>query len=191
MCEPATWVCMHPELEEIVQQLWFVNDGPYGWIPQVRIIDKTAILKWMESHDLEVLGHLHYLLSDKRFQIDPQLSRAEYIWFCRRYYKRCLVDNPDGEWAHNRCEAAWSFVKWFTMLWDDPTVAQSSLEELKADLTKLYEKGDHPVRRCIANSILCRLFERSAIRNYFRDWESDPTLSIAYREAIRRMPKTF
>ncbi len=149
-------------------------------------ISQEKVRKWMQSGNIEVLGAVFYFLTDSRYypHIIPYLSVEDYHPFMMHYYERCLLENPDGEWADSNYAAGGSLVGWFRGLWDDPNVPRKMLDELKKWLGELYRNGDEELRICIVNATLEHLLEKKDMVKYFADWKKDPILNIAYSEAM-------
>jgi hypothetical protein len=123
------------------------------------------------------------MLHDGRLRIEPPLGVEDYIAWIKRYYGRCFLENPNGEWSDSSYSAGWDLVRVFIRLWDDKTVPRELLEELKAWIGGVYKNGDDRLRTCIVNASLEHSFERKPIRKYFADWRHDATLTVAYDQA--------
>jgi DNA-binding transcriptional MerR regulator len=67
---------------------------------------------------------------------------------------------------------------------------EAFLLDLKKWLAKLYTAADEGLRLCIVHATLEHLFERKDIRKYFSDWQQDPVLAPAYKEACLWEGKT-
>ncbi len=149
-------------------------------------IPREKINEWMQNNNIEVLGAVFHLLTDSRYYpcIVPPLSVKDYHPFMMHFYKRCLLEDPDGEWSYSNYEAGWSLVEWFKGLWYDHDVPRKMLDDLKKWLAKLYINGDEELRICIVNATLEHLLEKKDIAKYFADWKKDPILKIAYSEAM-------
>jgi hypothetical protein len=171
-------------LDDIINALWVVDDGPGGWRPKADAIALDQVREWMRSEDLEILGHIYTVLNDARFRVDPPISLDEYKRFVMNYYERCLKENPDGEWSDARYSAGWDIVRWFLRLWDDPSVSRSVLTEIKEWLAYLYKSGDAELKQAIAHAIIEHLFERKPVKKFFAEWKNDPELRPAYDEGI-------
>jgi hypothetical protein len=137
------------------------------------------------SDDIETLGALCHLLDKAAFRerIEPPLSFDEHQALFLRFYERCLLEDPKGEWSGSRYEAGWSLAGWFRTLWNDAAVPRAKLFEIKRLLGRLYKEGDRDVRTCIVNATLEHLFEERRIASYFKDWTKDPLLAQAYSDA--------
>jgi hypothetical protein len=137
------------------------------------------------SDDIETLGALCHLLDKAAFRdrIEPPLSFDEHQALFLRFYERCLLEDPGGEWSGSRYEAGWSLTAWFRTLWNDSAVPRPKLLEIKRLLATLYKNGDSAVRTCIVNATLEHLFEDRRIASYFRDWTEDVLLAEAYADA--------
>ena len=154
--------------------------------PSSSLIRQSDVRRWMESRDVEALGALFTLLMNRShyMRIDPPLSFDEYQSFVMNYYKRCIRENPDGEWADTRYSAGWSLVNWFKGLWYDSEVPRSALEQLKVWMAEMYLDGDEDVRTCLVTATLEHLFEERDIARYFADWRNDEELKKALDEAL-------
>jgi len=149
-------------------------------------IPREKVNEWMQSDDIEVLGAVFFLLTDRRYYsyIKPFFSVEDYHCFVRRYYERCFLENPDGEWSDSRYSAGWSLVSWFIGLWNDPKVPRWILDDIKKWLAQLYKNGHEELRICIETATLEHLLERRDMVKYFADWKSDPVLKMAYAKAM-------
>jgi hypothetical protein len=137
------------------------------------------------SDDIETLGALCHLLDKVAFRerIEPPLSFDEHQALFLRFYERCLLEDPGGEWSGSRYEAGWSLASWFRALWNDAAVPRAKLLEIKRLLARLYKLGDRDVRICIVNATLEHLFEDRRIARWFKDWNEDPALAQAFADA--------
>lgn len=167
-------------LNEILAAMGDAESPPMTPIPQ------EQVLRWMLSDDVEVLGALYTLLSKQHhFQrINPLLTVSDMHPFTMRYYERCFLENPDGEWSDSRYSAGWDLVNWFAGIWRDKKVQRKILGELKDWLANLYKEGDEELRICLVNATLEHLFENGEIAKYFADWKKDPLLAKAYSDAM-------
>jgi hypothetical protein len=107
-------------LQQVVSE--YLQETPTTEIPRNRVYD------WMGSPDVEVLGATFKLLHTPAHyvRIHPPLVFEDYQRFHLKYYERCILGDPSGEWADSRYLAAHSFVGWFMGLWQDSTVARSA-----------------------------------------------------------------
>lgn len=154
--------------------------------PPTTPVSKKTVLRWMESRDMEALGATYTFIFEPKYyqRIRPPLTFSQGYRFTKKYYERCFLENPEGEWTNNRYEAGWDLVNWFAFLWRDATAPRSALGELKKWMAKLYKEGDQDLRRCLVNATLEHLFEQPKIRRLFDDWKADPVLSVAHAEAL-------
>ncbi len=173
---------MDESLQQIISRLWTTPQHA-EWIPKTDVVALSDVKKWMRSSDIEILGFTHGLLCDRRFRIEPPISLNEYIEFSKRYYERCLKENPDGDWSDSRYSAGADLVNIFVSLWKDSSVPRPLLAQLKAWLGKLYKEGDAEIRTCIVQATLEHLFEHKDVREFFSDWQNDAVLAKAYTEA--------
>jgi hypothetical protein len=64
----------------------------------------SDVQRWMASNDIEILGFTYRVISNGRFRIEPPISLSEYVEFIKRYYERCLRENPNGEWSDSKSQ---------------------------------------------------------------------------------------
>lgn len=168
------------EVDDIVEQFGLPENPKFGSIAKVRVLD------WMRSNDTEALGALYTFLMKRANadRVEPKLSFAEHKAFVLPYFQRCLLDDPQGEWAHSRYRAAWDLASWFGAIWKDPRVDKAELLSVKRWLADVYINSNEVVRRCIVNGTLEHVFENKQIADYFSDWKTDPILLQAYRAAM-------
>ncbi len=140
---------------------------------------------WMESESIEVMGAVAELISSCGHfkQIMPPLEFEPYHRFFLRYYERCLLEDPQGKWAHSRYSAGWDIVRWFIGLWDNPSIPRNIIEDLKKWLARIYLASNDSLRTCLVTATLEHLFENPDVRNFFLDWKKDPVLGIAFGQA--------
>jgi hypothetical protein len=153
------------------------------WIPKTDVIPLDDLREWMKSRDIEIVGFAYGMMGDARFRIEPPFPVEEYVGFVKHYYERCLRENPDGDWSDSRYSAGADLVNIFGSLWRDSNVPRPLLGDLKDFLGHLYKGGDEKIRTCIVQATLEHLVEQAPIREFFSDWQKDPTLRIAYEEA--------
>lgn len=181
----------HPEVTvaSLIDRFWIASERG-EWTPKTDLLPLAELKIWMLSADIEVLGFVYAMIHDHRFRIEPPLPVLEYVPWAKHYYERCFRENPDGDWANSSYSAGWDLVGFFISLWDNETVPRDSLLNLKKWLAKLYFTADEGLRLCIVHATLEHLFERKAIRKYFSDWQQDPVLAPAYKEACLWDKKT-
>lgn len=171
--ERAQMPTANPDLDAIVAAR--EHSGP---------ISRNDVVNWMRSGDIEVLGALYHLITDRRFssRIEPPLSFDEYQSFARHYFGRCFREDPAGAWSNSRYSAGWDLVNWVASLWKDKQ-HRNAVDQWKQWLADMYKQGDDALRTCIVTATLEHLFEQRGIQKYFVDWTADPVLARAYGEA--------
>jgi hypothetical protein len=173
---------MSESLQEIITKLW-VTPEHAEWTLKTDVVALSDVQRWMASGDIEILGFTQALLSDRRLRIEPPISLSEYIEFTKRYYERCLRENPDGEWSDSSYSAGMDLVNIFAGLWRDSSVPRPVLTDLKKWLGQLYKEGDSGIRTCIVQATLEHLFEQKDLREFFFDWLKDEVLGLTHQEA--------
>src|SRR5579864_2959906 len=171
------------KLDEIIDMLW-VHPEDAEWTPKTDTIPGAAFRQWAASDDMEILGFAYSMLDDVRLRIEPALSLDEYLKFVRRYYERCFLENPDGEWSDSRYSAGWDLVNVLAFQWASADVPRQVLEDWKQWLADLYKRGSDDVRTCVVTATLEHLLEKGVFRKFFADWVKDPVLRKPYEEAL-------
>jgi hypothetical protein len=103
---------MSDPLEEITSEL----TGEFGSRP----IARDRVLEWMHTDDIECMGAIYSLISDHFDRIQPPLQFDEYHPFVLAYFQRCLLEDPQSEWAETRYGAGSNIIVWFVWSWRDP-----------------------------------------------------------------------
>lgn len=149
------------------------------------IVSRHDVLRWMASDDLETLGAVDALIDSRRGSraIRPPLTMAEVDEFRRRYWLRCIREDPGGGWASSRYEAGWDIAGWIVAIADRPDCDAGMIERWKRLLADEYRRGDAAVGECIINATLEHVFERHDLRRRFDDWRADPVLKVAFDRA--------
>ncbi len=175
-----------------------------GMITVERIDDTFQPLRWdsektvsrdfvdacMHADDIEVLGALYGFVAESHYvkRISPPLKSGELLGFVKRYFGRCLREDPHpddflAQRSLTRNGAGWDLVRWYVSLWKAESVDFHVLEDLKAWLGELYLDGDDELRRCLTRATLEPLLVSPTIRRFFSDWKAHPILAGAYAAA--------
>jgi hypothetical protein len=168
-------------LKRIVTNLFETPDRA-EWTPKTDHIALNDLREWIGSDDIEILGFAGSIIHNGRFRVEPPLPVEEYLAFFKRYFERCLRDDPKGKWSSSRYTAGHELVNIFGNLWRDEQVPRSVLEDLKNWLGGLYKAGDEAIRTCIVQATLEHLVEQKPIRKFFSDWQDDTVLRVAYQK---------
>jgi hypothetical protein len=163
-------------LQEITSEL----TGEFGSRP----IARQRVLDWMQTDDIECMGAIHSVITEHYDRVQPALQFDEYHSFVLTYFQRCLLEDPQSEWAATRYGAGHAFIGWFVWAWRRPERRTSTIPELKEWLAALYLAGDADVRTALVQATLEHLFENPEVVEYFSDWREHPVLSTAYDEAM-------
>jgi hypothetical protein len=148
-------------------------------------ISLEELHQWMRSPDLETQGAVVVLFDQYQNLLAGMPAMEEITGFYLRYFRRCLREDPKGEYAAGRYMAAYSLVNWYRLLNSDPAVPKSVLEELRDMLREEYVKGDEALRKCIVTGALEHLMEDPKVREDFASWKGDPVTGKAYDEALQ------
>lgn len=151
------------------------------------VIRRKDVLSWLQSSDLEVLGAAAYVLTcgDTYERIEPSITGEELEQFLFPIYERSLREDPNGEFALSRYEAARELIGWFTAVpMDEALEDQSFLLHLKDWMERVYKHGNQDVRDAITCGALEHILEEPRWRGFFADWRDDDELRDAYEHAI-------
>ncbi len=150
-------------------------------------ISKAFIRELMGMRDIEVQGAVFYLITEPQHsaRVRPKLTFQDYRKFVLDYLGRCVMEDPQSEWADSRWEACYDLGKWFSVLWSDQSVDRSALDDFKSVIQKLYLAGDLKTRQAIINGTLEHLFEEPSVRDFFAGWRVTPELQKAFDEAAK------
>jgi len=148
-------------------------------------IPVARLREWMQRPEIEVQAAIYNLLTspERVEKLVPDLTFEDYVVFNPKFFSRCIMEDPAGEFTLSRWEAAMEFLVFFSHLWDDPSVERSVLSEVKEQLQRLYLEGDSGVRLALIQGTLEHLFENASVREFFADWLNDPILQKAYEES--------
>lgn len=147
-------------------------------------IPSASVVEWIKSDDLEVLGLVSQILINSYDRLQGELPLMETGQFWTRYYKRCIVENPQGKYAASRYLAAHglgSLYRWNSKNKVYPENVQASWKNL---ITELYLKGDEGIRDAIICGILEHLFCERIYQEEFSDWMKNPLLKDGYMKAL-------
>lgn len=163
----------------------------YNSPAESKVLNRKEVENLFDTEDLECLGAVFAFLSKKETieRISPPISRDFYVENAFNYYGRCIVENPQGEWADSNYSAAYAASGLFRQLWSESEALKEKPELFKIWIQELYRVGDEKVRKCIVNGILEHLFEDSKIKAFFEDWKNDEILISAYLDAALWCPK--
>ena len=148
-------------------------------------IPKVDIVEGISGDDPELAGAVYDIITTDRLKkrIEPPLADEELENLLIRYFERCILTDPKGEWTLTRYGAAWEAQGCMLNLWDSEGGSSKSFARWKKSLEKLYRAGDEGIKRALVDGILEHLFEEKGVRQFFADWKTDPELKIAYDEA--------
>jgi hypothetical protein len=85
------------------------------------IISKADVSAWIHSDNLQVLATTDVLIDQADRAISPRLTLDEIDEFRRVFYRRCLRENPQDDWAPSHEAAAWELASRLAYLTGDPS----------------------------------------------------------------------
>jgi hypothetical protein len=143
-------------------------------------ISNVDVLAWMRSTDLQVLAATDLLIDQWPHAISPPLTLPDIDEFKRAFYRRCLRENPQDEWALSRNEAGWELANWLKYRIDLPD-GEAAIARWRDWLAEEYRAGDDAIRECLINTALKHAFERREILRLFDSWKDDDVLAEPLR----------
>ncbi|MEN6519807.1 MAG: hypothetical protein ABFD46_01455 [Armatimonadota bacterium] len=150
-------------------------------------VSGDTVKRWMCNSSLEVLGAVHELVTYSPYweRIDPPLSEADLLPFLLSFYKRCLYEDPKGDWSLSRYEAAAAIVSRFqALLPNKKPERQALLVKLKDLLVQCYLSDNPELQTAIVTGALEHILEEPRFRSFFTDWTKHPLLRRAYDLAM-------
>jgi len=175
-------------MNDILKEILDSHGDPES--PKNSKISHDIISKWMKEDDLNILGALYSLLTKDVYtkRIVPALSFDEYFSFFKRYYNRCIIENPVSEdidsFLMSRYSAGTDLSLFIISIGNDESVSHDYINSIKSWLENLYINGDREIRMCLINSVFEHIFQNKKIAKLFRDWNAHPILGSAYKDAM-------
>jgi hypothetical protein len=145
-------------------------------------ISSADVSAWMRSEDLQVLAATDVLVDQAHHSISPHLTLDDVDEFRRAFYRRCLREDPQGDWAPSREAAAWELANWLGYLARE-SAGVALLTTWRDWLAEEYTVGDAAIRECLITGTLGRVFRQPALRYLFEVWKGEDVLSEAYTKA--------
>jgi len=151
------------------------------------LISDDKVKLWMMSSNLEVLGAVHELVTYHPYWelINPPLDETYLLAFLITFYKRCLQEDPKGEWVLSRYETAAVITSRFQALPPNENPEKHILLiKLKDLLAQSYLSDDPELQTAVITGALEHILEETRFRDFFRDWIEHPQLKQAYNLAL-------
>jgi hypothetical protein len=163
-------------LDEIVSELEGGDDRAKISLAKVR--------DWMKTDDIHAMGALYHLLSEvtQCSRIHPPPSRDEVVPFLRRYFSRCINEDPQSAWADSRHSAGWDLAN--LLRCHEKTSENEELLEWSDWLADLYRAGSSAVRLAVETAILEHILDKEELRRSFSGWLKDPELAPAFGRSM-------
>jgi hypothetical protein len=151
-----------------------------------RTVNRDSVRTLMKDDDLEVLGVVYAFVTEGSRRIQPPLQFDELFHFITEYYTRCLKEDVSNtQWANTRYSAGHDLVNWFVILFNDKSIKESYVLNLRDWIAQLYREGDEELRTALVTATLEHLFEQKKIRKLFEEWKNDSILKPAYDQALQ------
>ncbi|HYM62872.1 MAG TPA: hypothetical protein VEZ11_18445 [Thermoanaerobaculia bacterium] len=145
-------------------------------------IPASELRQWTASGDIRLWALVCELLRVAETRIEPAPPPEEIADLMRRYFVRCIDENPrPGEYLHGGYEAAWDLAQYLKR-WAILGLS-APIEATAADLAAIYARSDDAAKNRVICGVLEHAFEEPRIRPFFEHWSRDLDLRDAYRLA--------
>lgn len=165
-------------------------DNILKYINLKKKIPEEKLREWMCSNDVETLGAAYRIFDQFQNLISSMPEMGIVIRFHIGFFRKCILENPNGEYAENRYCAMYTLTDFYKKLRLDKSVPISFLKETRDMLSYIYINGDDETKKAIVDGALEHLFEDSEIIKEFDSWRNDKELRIAYQNALEWPKKT-
>lgn len=159
------------------------------YIESREVIPKSFIKSLVESEDIEMQGIAYRIFDQFSFLIGYDFTKSEYVNFMILFLRRCLLENPDGDFSESRYIAAHSITSIYRALKKEGPKNSTELTKLRNMLKEVYCDGCEDVQMAVINGVLEHLFLEIPIRIEFEDWKHDRCLRSAYLQALEYSAK--
>jgi len=148
------------------------------------MIPASRVKSWLRhAPSVEVLGAINHHIVRHSRRVEPPLSMEDICSTVQEYYRLCLIQDQDGEYAPNRSVAGIELVGWFRSLWRDAAVPREYVARLKAMLFDLCIDPTIP-QDAMVGAVIEHLFEMPEVAEFFADWKDDARLREVYDRAM-------
>lgn len=171
---------MRQMLKEIARQLEASNSANASPIP------RANVERWMKSSSINEMGATYALLMEPGAvkRIEPSIPSASVVTFLRRYFERCLKEDPKSDWANSRYSAGWDLARLLLLQARTKTKSRQELAGWISWVANLYKGSDEPVRQAIETSILEHVLAEPFFVKHFGEWRNDPKLRSALERSL-------
>lgn len=145
------------------------------------------VLEWMETEDLGAMGAVSEIVTLVEFveRINTEIDQEILERFLYRYYERCLIEDPEDDYADNRYETCRSLLAWFQALPKDVDPDSNSfIVNMKYWMEEIYRRSDQDIRKAITYGALEHILEQERWQKFFSNWKNDPVLAESYDSAM-------
>ena len=146
-------------------------------------IPKNKLIEWMKSDSIDVLGATFIIFDKFANLVESMPEQEQVIPFYKEYFKRCILEDPKGEFAEGRYLVGYTLTGFYKAVRNDKRQPPYLLKEIRDLLATLYKQGSEDVRSAIINGALEHLFEDEEVKKEFAYWKNDKELSGAYLKA--------
>lgn len=147
-------------------------------------IPRERVRQWIRlARGVEADALLYRLTAEAWRRIEPPLESEETCAFIQRYLLSCIRDDPRGDAALTRYQAAGERERWFDHLAEMRETADT-LRGIAAAVTDFYLSGDAEVRKAIETGFLEHVLEQASLRPWFAHWAHDQRLQKAWQDAL-------
>lgn len=166
---------MKDEATPILQQI----RGAFGSSCPIPL---ERVRRWLTVGSLEAQGLLYDLLWNEAAvaRIVPPLPKPEAIRYLLSFLRRCVIDDPDSDWAPSRYIALHDLARWFKVAASD-SQCEDEAQALQMLLRDLWKEGSEDVRAAVVCGALEHILEDRRTARFFEAWEEDEELASALR----------
>ncbi|MCI0415298.1 hypothetical protein L0222_21200 [bacterium] len=149
-------------------------------------IAKSKFLEWQVSENESVIGALVEAALNAIDRIQPPLSLAEKTDLFLKATKLTLGPGPhtDDDYTYGKYDVGRLLAYWIRQCYEQigkDDNAERCISKLKEFLRKQYQLKE--LQRWVVDGVLEHAFELKGVETVFDDWNKDPFLSTAVKEA--------
>lgn len=166
-------------LEEITQEVVRSREASAPAIPLAKVQG------WMQTTSIDEMGATYDFVTrkDAVSRVVPPLGSTEVVAFLRRYFERCMLENPESDWADSRYSAGWDLAH-LLMDWAYFDRSGEDPREWAHWLAAVYKAGGPDVRLAIETATLEHVLITPEMIEVFSEWRGEPELNAALERSL-------
>ncbi len=109
---------------------------------EVSALDKKEVEILWGTDDIDVLGGVYVLLTEEKFfsKLKDEYFFDEVFNFSNRYYKVCLIEDPDSDWSDSRFTVCHEILRCCESWQSDPNIENKYLTMMLEWLKELADE---------------------------------------------------